>query len=88
MTHEFKEGCMWEGDPWSIEASHECSGDGGGRPCRHCHSFTDKVHKRYDGSTFTEIVWVCPRVVVARNEAGHNSTGVCLDCILDAERSI
>jgi len=29
---------------------------------------------------------ICPRVVVVRNEGGYNSTGLCLDCILDAEK--
>ena len=27
---------------------------------------------------------MCPRIVVANNEGGYNSTGVCLDCILAA----
>jgi hypothetical protein len=27
---------------------------------------------------------ICPRVVIAFNEGGENSTGVCLDCILEA----
>lgn len=38
----------------------------------------------------TEVVtrWVVPRVVVATNEGGYNSTGVCLDCILDAAKTL
>lgn len=31
---------------------------------------------------------VIPRVVIAWNEGGHCSTGVCLDCILDAAKTV
>ena len=27
---------------------------------------------------------VCPRVIVMVNEGGYNSTGLCLDCVLEA----
>lgn len=82
-TKKFTEGAMWEGYPWRIEFNHECSGYSG-TPCRHCHGDHVVAHKRHDGSQFTERKWICPRVVVALNEAGYNSTGVCLDCILKA----
>lgn len=82
---EFLEGSMWEGGPWEIEYDHECSKNGGGRPCKHCHGERIVIHERSDKSTYPETLWTCPRVVVAYNEAGHNSTGVCLDCILEAE---
>lgn len=29
-----------------------------------------------------------PRIIVAQNEGGHNSTGICLDCLLAALRAI
>ena len=48
----------------------------------------DKVHTRSDGSTFIEKVWNCPAVVVALNEGSYNSTGVCLDCILEAAHKL
>lgn len=80
----FADGAMWEGGPWKLVADRECSAYGGGKPCPHCHSARDKVHTRLDKSTYTEPVWTCPRVVIAYNEGGYNSTGVCLDCILAA----
>jgi hypothetical protein len=43
-------------------------------PCKHCFK---------EGS-----LTLCPRVVVAFNEAGYNSTGVCLDCIVEAAAKI
>lgn len=82
---KFKNGCMWEGGPWSIKNNVECSEWGSNKDgdCKHCHSKKTKTHSRTDGSTFIEQVWICPRVVVANNEGGFNSTGVCLDCILE-----
>jgi hypothetical protein len=75
---------MWEAGPWLVEEDYECSSQGGGAPCRHCHSERDVINKRHDKSTYTTREWICPRVVIAYNEAGHNSTGVCLDCIAEA----
>ena len=80
---------MWEGSPWIIEFDFECSAYGGGEPCSHCHSDREITHTRYhDDSTYTERVWICPRIVIAYNEGNFNSTGVCLDGILDAADSI
>lgn len=87
MKHEFEEGCMWEGDPWFVETDHTCSSFSG-KPCKHCHSEHDVIHERFDKSTYTTREWICPRVVVAVNEAGYNSTGVCLDCILEAAATL
>lgn len=81
------EGCMWEGGAWEIRFDELCS-EYGGKPCRHCHSQHTVVHERPDRSTYDEVKWTCPRVVVATNEGGHNSTGVCLDCILEAARAL
>ena len=38
---------------------------------------------RPDGSYFDTIYANCPRVIIAKNEGGCNSTGVCLDCVLE-----
>lgn len=84
MKFHFENGCMWEGYPWTIAIDYECSCSGGGKPCKHCHSERDKIHTRYDGSQWIEHVWICPYVVIAKNEGDCNSTGVCLNCILDA----
>ena len=77
-TYKFDEGVMWEDNPWTIETDYKCS-EYGGTPCRHCYD---------EGSTYLERTWICPRVVIAKNEAGYNSTGVCLDCILEAVEEI
>ena len=38
---------------------------------------------RNDGTHFDTIYANCPRVIIAENEGGFNSTGVCLDCVLE-----
>ena len=37
---------------------------------------------RHDGTSFDIIYANCPRVIIAKN-GSYNSTGVCLDCILE-----
>lgn len=86
MEYEIQDGCMWEGGPWTIELDHECSGSGGGAPCKHCHTIKTETRTNAYGGKYLKLVWVCPRVVIARNEGGYNSTGVCLDCILEAAK--
>jgi hypothetical protein len=85
---EFKNGCMWEGGSWEIHLNYECSELGGGEPCKHCGPITIKENQRFDDSIWFEKVWICPRIVVAANEGGYNSTGVCLDCILEAAATL
>jgi hypothetical protein len=89
QIYNFIDGSMWEGNGFSININEQCSENGGGEMCKHCHSKEIKVHTRFhDQSTWEEIVWICPRVVVAENEGGCNTTGVCLDCILEAEKTL
>jgi len=38
---------------------------------------------RHEGTYFDTIYADCPRVIIAKNEGGCNSTGLCLDCILE-----
>jgi hypothetical protein len=82
---EFAEGSMWEDFPWRIAFNEDCCYS---TPCRHCHSHRIEVSTRRDGSTYETAHWICPRVVIAQNESGYNSTGVCLDCILEAADAI
>ena len=43
------------------------------------------VKKTNKDGSFNKILYAdCPRVIEAYNEGGQCSTGVCLDCILDA----
>lgn len=86
---KFKEGGMWEFNDWKVVINCECSESGGIVPCKHCHSERIKEHKQDDGSIWLkEKVWICPYVVVVHNESGFNSTGICLDCILEAVEKI
>lgn len=87
MTHKFSTGCLWEGGGFEIAIDCEVN-ESSGDICKHCHSKETKVHKRHNGTTWDEIVWRCPKVVIAYNEGGHNSTGVCLDCIIEANNKI
>lgn len=71
----FKIGGMWESPEWEVlfnkkvEYSH--------KPCTHC---TDiKIDPKTDCKT-----WRCPRIIKVYNEGGYNSTGLCLDCVLEA----
>jgi hypothetical protein len=76
----FNEGVMWEANPFKIELNYECSSYGG-TTCRHSGA-------RYKVEGSSEERWIQPAVVIANNEGGHNSTGVCLDCILEAAKSV
>lgn len=77
---------MWEDGPWFIDENHEVSPD---RPCKHCNSKRVIVHTRpMDGSEFYTTAWTCPAVVIVENEGGYNSTGLCLDCLLEVAGTI
>ena len=88
MIHLFEDGCMWEGGGFEISINHECSEFGAKNMCKHCHSKQTIIHKRSDDTTWNEDIWICPKVVIAHNEGGYNSTGVCLDCIIEANNKI
>ena len=88
---EFDKGSMWENYPWAVEFNVKVSvyPDLPAQTiCGHCHSPFVEVTARPNGSTFDSHYIICPRVVVARNEAGYSSTGVCLDCILEATANL
>ncbi len=68
----FNEGCLWEEVEWKIR--FDVLREKYDLTCRHCLVTAE-------GSS-------CPRVVIAKNEGGYNSTGVCLDCILEAAATL
>lgn len=68
---KFDLGGVWEDSAWRIEYDAEVE-----------HPSSDQ--ERCPHAVGHEYKWLVPRVVVATNEGGFNSTGVCLDCILDA----
>ncbi|UOF78848.1 hypothetical protein [Caudoviricetes sp.] len=76
-------GAMWEGEEFEIKTNEEISETNGSAPCKHCGEVYETEHKRFDGSKFTTKNWVCPFVVVARNEGGFATTGICLQCIIE-----
>jgi len=84
----FKDGCMWEGGDWEISLNHECSENGGGVPCKHCYGEEVKHRVSAYNSGYTEKIWICPSLVIAKNEGDCNSTGVCLQCILEAGEAL
>ena len=87
IEYTFSSGCMWEGFDWKISMNVECSELGGREPCRHCHDVHIEQRQSADGDPYTEKVWICPAVVIAINEGGCASTGMCLQCILEAAKT-
>lgn len=87
MKYEFKDGCIWEGGGFVIESQHEFDKDDF-NSCKNCNFSNYNQYKRIDGKIITQELWICPFVVVAENEGGFNSTGVCLECIIEAAQII
>lgn len=85
--HKFKIGGVWEEDWLKISADYVTEGENY-KPCKHAHSKHKIKHTRYDGSTYNEPAYIIPFVVIAVNEGGYNSTGVCLDCIIEAKETL
>ena len=82
---KYNVGGMWEESDWEIISNNRCSSYGGGKPCKHCKILPFEPRKRSDGSVYNENEkeWICPRVIIAENEGGFNSTGLCADCVLE-----
>ncbi len=79
---KFDVGVMWEENPWEIRLDEKI--EYGAGPCPHVYGREMVKHERYDGSYYEVDTWTCPRVVVVVNEGGCNSTGLCLDCLIEA----
>lgn len=87
MVYKFPVGGQWEESEWEIQTNVEV--DSRGIPqCDHCHSGRSKREVTAMGTEYFVPVHICPRVVVGINEGGHNSTGICLDCILEAAKTL
>jgi hypothetical protein len=71
---------IWEEKECTYIRNSLCSGSYN-KFCKHAK--LEKIIKKFhpDGQEFTEPYYLFPRVLVAINEGGHNSTGVCLDCL-------
>jgi hypothetical protein len=86
-NYKFNTGCLWEGGGFEIQINLEVD-ENDGDICKHCHSKHIQKNERFDGTFYYITKWICPKVVVALNEGGYNSTGVCLDCIIEANETI
>ena len=84
LTFDFDEGVMGGNSPFSIKTNNAVVSMLTNNPCKHCHSHKIVQHSRSDKSTYEEKRWICPLVVEVSNEAGYNSTVLCVDCLLDA----
>ena len=78
-------GGVWEFSKWEVEfdsINHLYAPE---VPCPHAKVSTEEQHRSlHRDSPLCETPSFCtPSVVVATNEGGYNTTGVCLDCILD-----
>ena len=91
-TIDFEIGGMWEHTGWEIHLDVHMN-DSDIDLCPHSIVIEPgnvrwETRRSYDGTDITEPKqWIVPRVVVAYNEGSFNSTGICLDCILDAAKS-
>ena len=64
------EGSMWDEPYWGIRKNVKLDLPYY-HPCRHCTKESD-------------VNFTCPIVIIAYNEAGFCSTGVCAECIMEA----
>lgn len=80
---KFEVGGCWEGSQWEIHYNELVSESEGYKPCKHAGSKIAEIITRYDESTYEEYSYIVPRVVVMENAAGCQTTGVCLDCIIE-----
>jgi hypothetical protein len=87
VKHEFKIGGMWECPDWHVEIDYRKSGEESDM-CPHCRGFHYEDVAWSGGAAKARGVFTCPRVVVAFNEGGYCTTGVCLDCILEAAKGL
>jgi hypothetical protein len=73
------EGSLWEGPSFEIHTDYILSNYE--EHCRHCRGpftrelLTNKLVPEY---------YICPVVIVAHNEGGYNSTGLCGLCVKEA----
>lgn len=76
----------WENGEAEIRFNEELDVTGGGsivQHCKHCTPIVEKEIHMPDGREWVNRYSTCPRVIVAYNEAGCCTTGVCLDCLLE-----
>ncbi len=75
----FQSGGVWEENDWKIAFSENRDLKGA---CKHAIPTEDKEEGYYNPQC------IVPRVVVGTNEGGYNGTGICLDCIVEAAKTL
>ena len=80
---EFTIGGMWEFSDWKVVHNEKISYFDG-PACKHCYGKKTETRTNCKGGTYPVGTIYCPRVIIVKNEAGFNSTGLCLDCVLEA----
>jgi hypothetical protein len=79
------QGSLWEEEGLDLCLNYLLFKDhapGGTPPCPHSKymetfHFAGGIHD----ATWAENAYIVPRVIIAYNEGGHATTGVCLDCL-------
>ena len=84
----FSVGGMWEFSEWKIIFDYNVQEWPNIIPCKHCYNKHNQVNLRSDGSSYIDKVFVCPRLIYIENEGGCNSTGLCLDCVLEVAQTL
>lgn len=74
MEYKFLIGGIWEFPDWTIQTDYILENNEHS-PCNHCIWSEDGT-------------WIIPFVVIATNEGGYCTTGVCLQCIVEQGEKI
>lgn len=85
----FEVGGLWDLPSWELVTDELVDGLNDGKPpCPHAKDHTVTViTSSYNGYSYEKHRWTVPRVIIAGNEGGSCSTGLCLDCVLEATRA-
>jgi len=85
---KFEVGGVWETPDFEIRFDNKCSSLTHECPCPHAYDFSIRTGKTHAGREWTDRQWFVPRALVAFNEGGFCSTGICVDCALAAIKSL
>lgn len=76
--HKFEVGGIWDDPDWSLIVDSE-ENDRYGNLCPH--AIFVRQEKDYK-------VYRMPAIIVAHNQGRHDSTGVCLHCVLEGAKKV
>jgi hypothetical protein len=75
----------WEDGYFTISLNYKCYGP---HKCKHAGEKCTENGNWPDGRAWAAEYYKVPRIVIAINEGGCATTGVCLDCILEAAKEL